>query len=146
MVIHSISMHSAWLRSTFLRVLKFLQIKEARPNFWGEPILQKVWIIWSSPSAFQFERFYGLILRHSLDFNGFCLIQEYFSQSLEISTNKRGGPSFWGEAILQKVWIILSPLLYLNFESFVDLNSSWFISFQRILRDSGVLFSGSWNF
>ena len=25
-------------------------------------------------------------LRHSLDFNAFCMIQEYFSQSLEIST------------------------------------------------------------
>ena len=27
------------------------------------------------------------ILRHLLDFNAFCMIQEYFSQSLEISTN-----------------------------------------------------------
>ena len=27
------------------------------------------------------------ILCHSLDFNAFCMIQEYFSQSLEISTN-----------------------------------------------------------
>ena len=27
------------------------------------------------------------IHRHSLDFNAFCMIQEYFSQSLEISTN-----------------------------------------------------------
>ena len=78
-------MHSAWFRSTFLRVLKFLQIKEGGPNFWGEPILQKVWIIWS-------------------------------------------------------------PLLYLNFKSFVDPDSSSFIRFQCILHDSGVLFSESWNF
>ena len=79
------SMHSAWFRNTFLRVLKFLQIKEWGPNFWGEPILQKVWIIWS-------------------------------------------------------------PLLYFNFKSFVDPNSFSFIRFHTILHDSGVLFSVSWNF
>ena len=78
-------MHSAWFRSTFVRVLKFVQIKERGPNFLGEPILQKVWIIWS-------------------------------------------------------------PLLYLNFKSFVDPDSSSFIRFQCILHDSGVLFSESWNF
>ena len=142
-------MHSAWFRSTFLRVLKFLQIKEGGPNFWGEPILQNVWIIWSPLLYFNFKSFldpisssfitfqcilhdsgllfeeswylYKLkrgdlisggkqfcrmselfgppfcisilkvlwtqILRHSLDFNAFCMIQEYFSQSVEISTN-----------------------------------------------------------
>ena len=50
------------------------------------------------------------------------------------------------EPILQKVWIIWSPLLYLNFKSFVDPDSSSFIRFQCILHDSGVLFSESWNF
>ena len=78
-------MHSAWFRSTFLRVLKFLQIKE-------------------------------------------------------------GGPKFWGEPILQKNWIICSPLLYFNFKSFTDPNSLPFIRFQCILHDWGVLFSESWNF
>ena len=78
-------MHSAWFRSTFLRVLKFLQIKEGGPNFWGEPILQKVWIIWS-------------------------------------------------------------PLLYFNFKSFLAPNSSSFIRFQYVLHDSGVPLSESWNF
>ena len=78
-------MHSAWFRSTFLRALKFLQIKEGGPNFWGEPILQNVWIIWS-------------------------------------------------------------PLLYFNFKSFLDPNSLSFIRFQCILHDSGVLFSESCNF
>ena len=144
-------MHSAWFRSTFLRALKFLQIKEGGPNFWGEPILQNVWIIWfpvlyfnlknfmdpnsSSFIRFQyilhdsgvpfseFRNFYKLkrvdlisggkqfcrkaelfgpffcipisevlwtqILRHSLDFNAFCMFQEYISQSLEISANQR---------------------------------------------------------
>ena len=59
---------------------------------------------------------------------------------------KRGGPNFWGEPILQKVWIIRSPLLYFNFKSFMDQDSSSFIRFQCILHDSGLLFSESWNF
>ena len=142
-------MCSVWFTRIFVRLLKFLQIKEGGPNFRGEPILQKVWIIWSpflccnfksfmDPhfSSFirfqcilhdsgvlfaEFWNFYKLkrgdlisggnqfcrkselfgppfcisilkvlwtqILRHSLDFNAFCMIQEYFSQSLEISTN-----------------------------------------------------------
>ena len=78
-------MHSTRFRSTFLRVLKFLQTKEGGLNFLGEPILQKVGIIWS-------------------------------------------------------------PLLYFNFKSFTDQNSSSFIGFQCILHDSGVLFSKSLSF
>ena len=142
-------MDSAWFRSTFLSVFKYLQIKEGGSNFWGEPILQKVLIIWSvllyfnfksflDPNSLSFIRFqcilhdsgvlfseswnfYKLkrgdliswgnqfcrkselfgprfcisilktfwtqILCHSLDFNAFYMIQEYFSQSFEISTN-----------------------------------------------------------
>ena len=78
-------MHSAWFRSTFLRVLKFLQIKEWGPNFFGELILQKVWIIWSL-------------------------------------------------------------FLYFNFKSFVEPNSWSFIRFQCILHDSAVVFSEAWHF
>ena len=78
-------MHFVWFRSTSLRVFKFLQIKEGGPNFWGEPILQNVWIIWS-------------------------------------------------------------PLLYFNFKSFLDQNSSSLIRFQSILHESGRLSSESWNF
>ena len=142
-------MHSAWFRSTFRRVLKFLQTKEGGPNFWGKPILQKAWIIWSPllyfnfkvfihPNSLSFLRFQcilhesGVFLadswnflkikrwdlisggnqfctkselfrplfcisiskdlwtqihRHLLDFNAFCIIQEWFSQSLEIFTS-----------------------------------------------------------
>ena len=78
-------MHSAWFRKTFLRVVKFLQIKEGGSNFWGQPILQKAWIIWS-------------------------------------------------------------PIVYFNFKSFMDPNVLVFIRFQCILHDSGVLFSEFWNF
>ena len=142
-------MHFVWSRSTFLRLLKFLQIKEGGPNFWGEKILQKVWIIWSPLLHFNFKsfvdptslslirshcivhgwgvlfseswNFYKLkrgvlisrgnqfsrkselfcppfcisilkvlwtqILHHSLDLNALCIIEQYFSQSFEISTN-----------------------------------------------------------
>ena len=50
-------MHSDWLRIPLLRVLKFLQITEGGPNFWGEPILRKVWIIWSPFRFFNFKSF-----------------------------------------------------------------------------------------
>ena len=49
------------------------------------------------------------------------------------------------EPILQKVWIISSPFLYLNLKSFLDSNSSPFIRFQCILYDSVVLLSGFSN-
>ena len=78
-------MHCAWFGSTFVKVLKFLQIKVEQPNFLRDRILQNVWIIWS-------------------------------------------------------------PLLYLNFRSFMEPNSLSFIRVQCIAHDSGVLLSKSWNF
>ena len=50
-------MHSAWFSSSFLRVLKFLLIKEREPNFSKELILKKVWIIWSALLYFKFKSF-----------------------------------------------------------------------------------------
>ena len=142
-------MYCAWFRSTFLRALIFLQIKDGGANLWWEPILQNVWIIWSpllyfnsksfmEPNSLSLIRFLcighdtGVLLKepwnfyklkrgdliscgnqfcrmsklfgshfcfsilkvlwtqihsHFLDFNALVMIQEYFSQSLEISTN-----------------------------------------------------------
>ena len=165
-------MHSAWFRSTFLRVWKFLQIKEGGPNFWEEPILQKVWIIWSPVLYFNFKSFtdpnsssftrYQCILHDSgvlfLASWNFCKLKRrdlisrgnQFSRKCELLGHffciwiLEGGPNSWGEPILQKVWIIWSPLLYSNFKSFTNPNSSSFIRFQCILHDSGVLFSDSW--
>ena len=140
-------MHSVWFRSTFLKVSKFLQIKEEGPNFWGEPILQKICELFGPPfSILILKILWTQIHRHSLDFNAFYMIQECFSESLDISTNWRVWGNFWGEQILQKIWIICSPLLYSNFKSFMEPNSSSFIMFHCILRGSGVLFSESWNF
>ena len=78
-------MHFVWFRSTSLRVFKFVQIKEGGSNFWGEPILQNVWIIWS-------------------------------------------------------------PVLFFNFKSFLNRNSSSFNRFQSIMHESRRLFSEYWNF
>ena len=184
-------MQFVWFRGISLRVLKFKEIKEGWFSFWGEPIFQNVWIIFSpllylslkspmdqnSSSFIRFQfivhesgrlfweswSFYKLrrmnlisggnqfcriselfvppfcisilkvlstqILHHLLDFSPFCMNQE-----------DEGGPNFWEELILQNVWIIWSPLLYFNFKSFPDPNSSSFIAFQCILHDSGVRF------
>ena len=74
------------------------------------------------------------------------MIQEYFCQVFKFLQTKEGGSNFFGEANLQKVWIICSTLPYLNFKSFVDLNWLSSIRFQCILYDSGVFFSEFWNF
>ena len=144
-------MYSAWFRTAFRRVVRFVQLKEGGPNFWGGggPILQNVWIIWSpllffnlksflDPNYWSLIRFQSIlhesgrlfseswnlyklkrgdlisggnqscrmselfgppfcisilkvfqteILGHWLDFNAFCMIQEYFSQGFQMSTN-----------------------------------------------------------
>ena len=140
-------MHSAWLRSIFLRALKFLHIKEGGPNFWWEPILQKVSIISSSLLYFNFKIFLDSNSSWFIIFQ--CILHDWgvlFSESWNFYKLKRGGPNLSGEPILQKVSIIWSPLLWLNFKSFVEPNSCTFIRYQSILHDWGVLFSESWNF
>ena len=74
------------------------------------------------------------------------MIQEYFPQSLKFLQIKEGGTNILGGTVLQKVWIIWSPLLYFNFKSFKYQISSSFIRFQCLLHDSAVLFSESSNF
>ena len=69
-----------------------------------------------------------------------------FLRFLKFQHIREGGPNFWGKAILQKVWIIWPTLLYFNFKSFTDSNSSSLIRYQCILLDSGILLSESWNF
>ena len=83
---------------------------------------------------------------HPLDINVFCMMQEYFLKVLKFLQIKQGEPNFLGEPILQNVWIIWSPLLYLSLKSPIDQNSSAFIRFQFILHESGRLFSESWSF
>ena len=148
--IHYISMYYARFRSTFLTVFKFLQTKNGRPNFWREPILPNVWIIWSAFLYFN--------LKSSRDLNSSSFIRfqslfhesaVLFSESWNFYKLKRGaggGPNFWEEPILQNIWIVWSPLRNFNLKSSMNQNSSSFITFQCILHNSGDLFSESWNF
>ena len=69
-----------------------------------------------------------------------------FFRLLKFLQIKERGRNSWGEPILRKVGIIWSPLLYLNFKSFVGPNSSSFTRFQCMLFDLIVLFAESWNF
>ena len=50
-------MQFVWFRSTSLWVFKFLQIKEGGFNFWGKPIFQNIWILWSPLLHFNFKSF-----------------------------------------------------------------------------------------
>ena len=142
-------MHFVWFSSTFVRVLRVLEIKKGRPNFWGSqfwrkskfflfPLLYMNFKGFVDPNSLLFIRFqcilhYSRVLLsehwnfykwkngeliswvnqfcrksnlfcplfcisilkllwiqihpHSLDLNAFSMIEEYFSQSFEISTN-----------------------------------------------------------
>ena len=126
--------------------MKFVEIIKGGPNFWGEQILQKVWIIWSSLLYFHFKSFMdanssSLIRFHCILYDSGVLLSG-FSNFYQL---KRGGSNFWDEPILQNVWIIWSPFLYFNLKSFSDPSSSSFTRFQSILYDSGVLLSGFSN-
>ena len=129
-IIRYVSMHSAWLRSNFHRVLKFLQIKEVGRNFWKEPILQKVWIICSPLSVFQFWKFYEpkFIVIYQISMHS-AWFRSTFVRVLKFQEIKEKEPNFLGEPVLQKVWMIWSPLLYFNFKSFVDQISLLFIRY-----------------
>ena len=136
------------MSKNFLRVLKFLQIKEGGPNFWVEPILQKLWIIWSPLLYFNFKSFTDPNSSSCIGFQ--CILDDsgvLFSEPWNLYKPKEGGRNFWGgEPILQKVWIIWCPLLYFNFKTFMDPNSLSFYRSQYILHGSRVLFSESWKF
>ena len=110
-------MQIVWFRSTSVRVFEFLQIKEGGPNFWEEPILQNVWIIWSpllyfnlkssmDPNSLSFIRFqsilheWGRLFSESWNFyklkrgdlisggNQFCRMSELFGPTFRISILK----------------------------------------------------------
>ena len=139
-------MHFVWLRSSSLRVLKFLVVKEVGPNFWGEPISQNVWIILSLLLYFKLQ---SSLDPNSSSFNRFqSIVHEWgrlFSESWNFHKLRRGA-NFWGEPIFQKIWIIWPPFLYFNLKSSVHPNSLSFIRFQSILHEWGRLCSDSWNF
>ena len=118
-------MHFVRFRSLFLRVFKFLQIKEGGLNFWGEPISQKVWIIWSPLLYFNFK---NLMDPNSSSFIRFqCILHDSgvpFSDFWNLDKLKREELISWGNQLCRKSELLGSPLFYLNFKRFMDPNSA----------------------
>ena len=138
-------MQFLWFRSSSLRVLKFVQIKERGFNFCGEPIFQNVWIIW-------FPLLY-LSLKTPMDQNSSSFIRfqfilhesgRLFSGSWNFCKLKRGDLISRGTNFAECLNYLV-PLWCFNLKSFMDPNSPSFIAFQCILHDSGVLFWGFSN-
>ena len=139
-------MHSAWFTSTFFRLLKFLQIKQRGPNFWGEPILQKVWIISSPLLYFNFKSFPDPNSSSFIRFQ--CILHDSgvpFSESWNFFKLSRRDLISGGNQLCRKCELFGLPYC-IWIKSFADPNSSSFIRSQCILHDSGVLFWESWNF
>ena len=140
-------MHFVWFRSTSLRVFKFVQIKVGGSNFWWEPILQNVWIIWSPLLYFNFKSFLD---PNSSSFNRFqCILYDSgilrsgFSNLYKLKRRDliSGGSQFCRVSELFGPHFCISIL-----KSSMDPNYSSFIRFQSILLESERLFLKSWNF
>ena len=125
----------------------FLKLKRGDLISWWEPILQNGWIIWSPLLYLNFKNLRDPSSLSSSRFQ--CILHDsavlflVFSNFLKL---KMGELISWGELILQNGWIIWSPLLYFNFKSLRDPNSSSSSRFQCILLDSAGLFSVFSNF
>ena len=145
----------------FSIIWDFLKLKGG-PNFWGEAnsaeglrylvpplLLYFMFRNLKDPNSLSIIRFQWF-LRNSLSFFTFqCVLHDsvvLFSVIWDFLKLKRGDLISWGEPILQNSWIIWSPLLCFNFRNFKHTNSSSFIRFQWVLRDSAVLFSLFWNY
>ena len=123
-------MHSGWFRKNFLRVFKFLQIKDGGPNFWGEQMLQKDWIIWS-PSLYKtfksiknqksasVTRFQCILHHSEVPFEKFkrddlVWLRRNFLRVLKFLQIKEGRCNLRGEQILQNGPVRGSPVLHFN--------------------------------
>ena len=135
------------MRKIFLRVLKFIQIKEGGPNFWKQPILQYIWIICSFLLYFNHKS--------SMDQNSSPYIRfesilhesgRLFSESWYFYKLKRRELISAGNQFFKRSELFGPPLLYFNFKSFLDPNCSSLNRFQCILNVSRVLLSGFSNF
>ena len=120
-------MHSTWFRSIFLKVLKFLQIKEGGHNFCGEAVLQKVWIIWSPLLYLNFKSFTD---QNSSSFIRYqCILHDSgvpFSDFLDLDKLKREELISRENQLCRKSELLSSPLCYFNFKRFMDSNSASF--------------------
>ena len=138
-------MHSAWLRSTFLRVLKFLYIKEGDLISGGNQFC-RMSQLFGSPFCILILKALSTISSPFVRFQ--CILHDsgvLFSEYWNFYKLKRGDLISAGNQFY-RMSNYLVPLLYFNFKSFLDPNSLSFIVFQCILHYSGVLFSESSNF
>ena len=103
-------MHSTWFSSSFLRVLKFLQIKEGTPNFWWEPILQNVWIICFPLLYFNLKTFLDLNSSSFIKFQ--CIVHDsgaLFSEFWNSYKLKRGDVISGGSRFCRKSELFRPP-------------------------------------
>ena len=136
-------MHSAWLRNTFLRFLKFLQIKEGDLIFWGTNSAESLNYL-VSPFCINFKSFKDPNSSSSIRFQ--CILLEWrvpFSDFWKLPQIKEvdlisWGWGVWGTNSAERLNYLV-PLLYLNFKSFKDPKSFLFFRFQCILHNYGIL-------
>ena len=82
---HSLGFNS-FFRITFLRFLKFPQFKEAVPNFLAGTNSAERLNFFVPPFCISILKVLRTqILRHWLDFNAFCMVQEHFSRYFQVS-------------------------------------------------------------
>ena len=144
-------MYSAWLMSTFRRVLKSLEIKEERPNFY---ISGRGYLTFGVNQLCRISELFGppllyFHLKSSTDqnFPSFIRFQSFlhesevlFSKSWNFYKLKRRDLISWRTNFAERVNYLV-PLLYFDLKSFLDPSSSSFIRFQCTLHDSWELFS-----
>ena len=112
-------MPSVWFKRAAVTHLKFFQVKDGGPGLLPEGFLQIVWIIWSPFCILILKVLRTQILYDSLDFNAFCLIQQYLSQSFEISAelkrrdqiSGRGSAKSLNYLVFSSLWIAISIVL-----------------------------------
>ena len=114
---------------------------------WGNQFCRKSELFGRSLLYFNFKSFMD---PNSWSFIRFqCILHDsgvLFSESWNFYKLKRGEVISGGTQFYRKSELFGLPLLYFNFKSLMDPNSSSFITFQCILHDWVVLFSGSLNF
>ena len=134
-------------RALFSEFWNSYKLKRGGRNFWEEPILQKVWIIWSHLLYFNFKSCIDTNFSSFIRFQGILHDSRvFFSEFWNFYKLKNGVLISGGNQFCKKCELFYPPLLYFNFKSFMDPNSLSFIRFQCILYDSEALFSKFWDF
>ena len=113
---------------------------------WEKPILKKSWIIWFPLRYFNFK---SLKDPNSSSFIRFqCILlntEVLFSHFWNFYKLKRGDLISGGNQFCRYSEVFGPPLLYFNFKTFKDPNSSSFIRLQWVLYNSVELLSDFWN-